>query len=249
MKKVFFIDDDAFVTQVYHHLLQAEGIQVSSANSGAQAIERLHAENPDLVVLDLHMPGIDGVDVLRFIRGDGQLKNLPVIVFSNGYLRELVAEVGDLAVKKIIAKLQCTPKQLIEEIKAFFAEQSNAAENDAAAGRIAETPQSELPRLLELLSGTPSPQTQRRCLIQIKKIMHNTFQRAKAMGERSPANQLTNALKALLDDLHAHPDHVSESTVKTLAQGLKKLQTLCAKTSNPQNSPAAPNNTFFRLGD
>ena len=256
MKKVFFVDDDVFVTQLYHHLLQAEGIQVCTANNGAKAIEWLHTEKPDLVVLDLHMPGIDGVDVLRFIRQNKRLKDLPVIVFSNGYIRELIAELGNLAVQKIIAKLQCTPKKLVKEIKELLIEeQSKAVEQagssglDATIGYMAEVPKSELPRHLNLLSSSPCPQTRRKCLVHINKIMHSTFQRALAMGESLPCGQLTRALKTLLNDLYDHPDHVSEATMCTLTRGVKKLETLCAETSNPLNSEVALKDILSSLGD
>ena len=121
MKKILIIDDDVFLTSLYTNLLQAAGLKVSTANSGTEGLKQLPAFKPDLAVLDLHMPDVSGVDVLRTMRGHAQLKEIPVIVFTNGYVQTLTAQLGDLEVHKIFSKLQCKPRQLVEEIKESLA--------------------------------------------------------------------------------------------------------------------------------
>ncbi len=245
MKKVFFVDDDVFVTRLYENLLNTKGIQTVVINSGEEAIRRLPGEIPDLVVLDLHMPCVNGVDVLRFIRGHEALKNLPVIVFSNGYVKELVEEVGTLGAKNIFAKLQCKPKQLVEEIEGVLAGQADSAEMerdselDVASRHLTKVLKGELPRFIELLDTDPRPQARRVCLVHINKIMHDAFQCALAADETLPRGQLGRMLKTLLNDLYNHPGHVSDSTTQTLTQGLNKLVALCEEARGKLNSETA----------
>ncbi len=242
MKKVFFVDDDLFITRLYDNLLKAEGIETFSINSGAEAIHRLPVENPDLMVLDLHMPDITGVDVLRFIRGNERLKNLPVIVFSNGYVKELIDEVGMLGAQKVFTKLQCKPRKLVEEIKEVLAKSAEAggvSDLDIATSHLAEVSKEKLPGFIKLLSSDPRSKARRVCLVHINKIMHETFQFALSADEKLPRGKLGRGLKALLNDLYNHPDHVSDSTTQTLTQSLKKLIALCASAKGKLKSETA----------
>lgn len=254
MRKVFFIDDDVFVTRLYGNLLNTEGIQVEGINTGAEAIRRLPDESPDLVILDLHMPGVNGVDVLQFIRETESLKNLPVIVFSNGYVKELIEEVGSLGVKNIFAKLQCKPKQLVAEIKKALAElepteKGEVSALDAATTHLAEVSRAELPRFIELLRSDPRPSARRISLVHIHKIMKETFECALAEDETVPRGKLGRLLKTLLNDLYNHPDHVSESAMQTLTQGLNKLTKLCEEAKGKLNSETALKNMLDEFKD
>ncbi len=78
--RVLVVDDDERVRTVVSWQLEADGFAVTHACDGAGALERIAADRPDLVVLDLSMPGVGGLDVLRRVRGSGS--PLPVIVLS-----------------------------------------------------------------------------------------------------------------------------------------------------------------------
>ncbi|HEX9066537.1 MAG TPA: response regulator transcription factor [Streptosporangiaceae bacterium] len=82
--RVLVIDDDERIRTMLSWQLEAEGFAVRCAADGADALERIGAERPDLVVLDLTMPGLDGLDLLKRVRADagGQPGPLPVIILS-----------------------------------------------------------------------------------------------------------------------------------------------------------------------
>jgi two-component system response regulator MprA len=78
-RRILVVDDDPMVATTVQRVLRPEGYEVDVALGGAQAIERAHANRPDLVVLDLMMPGIDGLEVCRQLRADG---DLPILMLT-----------------------------------------------------------------------------------------------------------------------------------------------------------------------
>ncbi len=255
MKKVFIIDDDAFLTKLYTTLLQNEGICVGVAHSGADAIAQLPAFNPDLVVLDLHMPDVTGVEIMRFLRGNGQFSHLPVIVLSSGYTQTLVEDMDGLNVQKFFSKLACKPRELVDEIKALLAEPEKempVAESgsslEAAIAHIPAEGTDQLHIWLRRLHLDSRPEARRVCLIHIYKIMRSTLLHSMDSGATTPCAKLSRALIQLLEDLYDHPGHVTETTMQILEQSLQKLFNFCAKDSEPQlSSEAALRNILSEL--
>ncbi|QLF92656.1 response regulator [Pseudomonas sp. ABC1] len=80
--RVLVVDDSATVRKVTCRLLERNGMQVSIAHDGDDAIERLHSERPDIMLLDIEMPNLGGFDVLARIRQDESLQDLPVVVIT-----------------------------------------------------------------------------------------------------------------------------------------------------------------------
>jgi DNA-binding response OmpR family regulator len=80
--RVLVVDDDERVRTVVSWQLESDGFAVTHARDGADALDRIAAERPDLVVLDLSMPGVGGLDVLARVRRDEPGPPLPVIVLS-----------------------------------------------------------------------------------------------------------------------------------------------------------------------
>lgn len=256
MKKIFFIDTDVSLTRLYATLLNIDGIRTVAINSGLEAIRRLSVEKPDLVVLDLYMPDVDGVEVFRFIRGEESLKELPVIIFSQGDIKSLIEKANSLEAQNILVKGQCKPKELVDEIKAVLAgqaefeeEQQEGSALDTATTHLAEIDPDELPQFMELLRNDPRSEARRVCLIHINKIMHDVFQCALTADETLPHGKLGRALKTLLNDLYTHPDHASESTIQTLIQGRNKLNMLCEKIQNKLNSETVLEELLDTLDD
>ncbi len=113
MRSILLVDDDAVVMRAYRNRLSAHGFHVSTAASGSAAIAALRAAKPDLVVLDLLMPDLSGVDVLRFIRSDLSLALTPVVVLTNGYLNDLGRQAAAIGIEKALLKAQCSPSVLM----------------------------------------------------------------------------------------------------------------------------------------
>jgi len=113
MKKLLLVDDDAVVTRAYRDRLSAHGFQVNTAASGTAAIAFLRAAKPDLVVLDLMMPDLSGVEVLKFIRAQPKLTATPVVVLTNAYVGDLARQASMIGIQKPLLKAQCSPSVLM----------------------------------------------------------------------------------------------------------------------------------------
>ena len=86
MKKLLFIEDDAFVGRMYQRSLQSEGFQVDLVGDGEAGLAAFQRKKPDVVLLDLMLPKVSGIRILKHIRAQPETTSLPVIVLTNGYL-------------------------------------------------------------------------------------------------------------------------------------------------------------------
>jgi CheY-like chemotaxis protein len=120
-KHILIVDDDAVILRIYQDGLASRGFKVTTAVDGLAALKAMKQALPDLLVLDLMMPKLSGVDVLKFVRADPSLSAVPVIVFSNAFMNEIAIEANNLGVKKALLKIRCTPARLAEVIEDVLA--------------------------------------------------------------------------------------------------------------------------------
>jgi two-component system, OmpR family, response regulator VicR len=135
MKKMLIIEDDQLVGNIYRHKFQVEGFEVEVAGDGEAGIKAVSSFQPDVVILDLMLPKLNGVEVLRKIRSNAQSQSLPVVVLSNAYLSNLVQEAWKAGANNCLIKASCTPKQLIEVVHKTLGDapaRPPAAPNEAA---------------------------------------------------------------------------------------------------------------------
>ncbi|MFA6198174.1 MAG: response regulator [Patescibacteria group bacterium] len=117
-KRILVADDEIYVVHILEFTLTMEGYDVLSADDGEEALRRIEQDRPDLVVLDIMMPKMDGYEVLRRIRADAEewIRQMPVIVLSSKGRpidRETGLEMGadDYVVKPF------SPSRLLEKIR------------------------------------------------------------------------------------------------------------------------------------
>lgn len=113
MKKILYVEDDVLIAKLYSEKLSSAGFEVVVAQDGLAAVQRLREFTPDLVVLDLLMPKLTGVDVLKFMRQQPALKDTRIIVFSNSFLSNLIEQVASIGVEEALVKASVTPTQLV----------------------------------------------------------------------------------------------------------------------------------------
>jgi DNA-binding response OmpR family regulator len=82
-KKILIIEDDEFVRKLYREQLQHEGFDFVEAINGVEGVEKARSEHPDLILLDLMLPKMNGFDALVEIKDDKTTKNIPIFVLSN----------------------------------------------------------------------------------------------------------------------------------------------------------------------
>jgi CheY-like chemotaxis protein len=121
MKRIVVVDDQPILGTIYRTKFTAEGYHVDVAADGEQALDMIQSSNPDLVLLDLNLPKIDGIEVLKRIRAQSSFLTLPVIVFS-GSARLGITEAAYAAGATIVlSKSNTSPKQLIETVNRTLA--------------------------------------------------------------------------------------------------------------------------------
>jgi DNA-binding response OmpR family regulator len=117
MPKILIVEDDRFLRELIARKLKNEGFEVLEAVDGEEGFKRIKEEKPDLVLLDLILPGIDGFEVLARMKEDPVLVSIPVIILSNLGQREEVEKGLKLGAIDYLIKAHFTPGEIIEKIK------------------------------------------------------------------------------------------------------------------------------------
>lgn len=124
MKKILIIEDDQVVANIYRNKFQMAGFVVEIAKDGEEGVQKAESFRPDIVQLDLMMPKLTGVEVIKRIRANPQIATLPIVVLSNSYLANLVTEAWKAGANRCISKADCSPKTMMEIVDRLLEEKS-----------------------------------------------------------------------------------------------------------------------------
>jgi len=117
--RILVVDDEIYIVHILDFSLGMEGYEVLTALDGEQALERLKSDKPDLIVLDIMMPKVDGYEVCRAIKGDPATQHIPVILLS-AKGRNVDQKMGfDVGADDYITK-PFSPRKLVERINALL---------------------------------------------------------------------------------------------------------------------------------
>ncbi len=119
-KHILYVEDDKFLYTVMEKVLREGGFKVTLARDGEEALEILDSVTPDLILLDILLPKLDGFGVLEKIREDPAKKGIPVIVLSNLGSKIDIEKAKEFGVYKYFVKAYTVPKQIVREIEEFF---------------------------------------------------------------------------------------------------------------------------------
>ena len=148
MKKILIIEDDQIVANVYRNKLAVEGYTTEVAPDGETGLKVMRTFKPQLIFLDLMLPGISGVDVIKEIRSEEEFAKTPVIIFSNTYLTNLIQDAWRAGANKCLSKSSCTPKDVIEIVR------NAIGDSGAMTAKAVPAPLSAAE-----IAGTPKPAT------------------------------------------------------------------------------------------
>src|SRR5690348_10406053 len=116
MKHVLMVEDDTALQELYKYALGKEDIQVISALTGKEGLEKAKTTKPDLIVLDIMLPGgINGFDVLEFLKKDPATPNIPVLVLTNLDKEEKTAK--EIGAVEYMVKANTSITQVVAKIK------------------------------------------------------------------------------------------------------------------------------------
>ncbi|MEI8072666.1 MAG: response regulator [Candidatus Saccharibacteria bacterium] len=121
MKKiVLLVEDNDFIRNMYKLKLDKAELTVIEAADGKMALDKIAQHKPDVILLDLMMPNVGGIEVLKELKKEGLVPSLPVIVLTNVLDPQIVAEAKSLGARDYIVKTDLTPAQVIEKIQPFI---------------------------------------------------------------------------------------------------------------------------------
>ncbi len=139
MKKILIIEDDQIVANVYRNKLAVDGYTTEVAPDGETGLKVMRTFKPELIILDLMLPSISGVEVIKEIRSEPEFSKIPIIVFSNTYLTNLIQEAWRAGANKCLSKSSCTPKDVIEIVRNAIGESGAMTQRAPSAAEIAGT--------------------------------------------------------------------------------------------------------------
>jgi len=118
--KILLVDDDVTLHQMYAERLKAEGYKIISAFDGEESLAQVEKEMPDLVLLDIMMPKINGIDVMKKMRAEPKTANIPIIL-----LTALIQEIGKIkdmmqSYDSYLIKSEVMPADVVQEIEKSF---------------------------------------------------------------------------------------------------------------------------------
>ena len=117
MTKIAIIEDDPVISQMYRMKFEADGFEVETADNGELGVKLVESFSPDLILLDMQMPQMNGNEALRQIRHEPWGKQIPVIVLTNLGEEEAPKDLRSLGIHSYIVKADLTPRQVVERVK------------------------------------------------------------------------------------------------------------------------------------
>jgi CheY-like chemotaxis protein len=121
MRKILIAEDDFFIRDIYSKVFSLSGYDVAVAVDGADALDKISNQQFDMVLLDIMMPRMTGIDVLKNVRAlQTPQKSTPIFIITNLGQQNVIEEAFKLGMDGYILKSQVTPQQIVDEINNYF---------------------------------------------------------------------------------------------------------------------------------
>lgn len=117
MTKIAIIEDDPTISQMYRMKFEADGFDIQLADNGKRGVELVEHFLPDLILLDVQMPEMNGAEALAEIRKHAWGKDIPVIILTNMGEEEAPKNIRSLGIVSYIVKAELTPRQVVQRVK------------------------------------------------------------------------------------------------------------------------------------
>jgi len=121
-KRVLLVEDDRFLRRACEKSLRQQGFTVFTAADGEEALKAIRADPPDIVLLDLLMPKVSGLDVLRNLKSDDKTRAIPVIILTNSSKETDVREIESLGVSGYLVKANLSLEELASQVRQALGE-------------------------------------------------------------------------------------------------------------------------------
>ncbi|NUM25531.1 MAG: response regulator [Candidatus Buchananbacteria bacterium] len=121
-KTILLVEDDEFLAELYATKLSLEGYEVFLANDGEKGFKMAKEKKPDLILLDIILPKMDGFEVLSKIKSDKEIKNIPVVLLTNLSQKDEVKRGLDLGASDYLIKAHFMPSEVVKKINQAIGE-------------------------------------------------------------------------------------------------------------------------------
>ncbi|MCA9392256.1 response regulator [candidate division WWE3 bacterium] len=119
-KKILIIEDEPFILETYSRELEKTGYQIDTAVDGTSGLDKSLNQEYDLILLDIMLPEMNGIDILREIKKNEKASKTPVILLTNLGQESVVDEAFKLGAQGYILKINALPTQLVKRVSEFF---------------------------------------------------------------------------------------------------------------------------------
>jgi CheY-like chemotaxis protein len=119
-KKILIIEDDKFLRELLGKKLSGLGYNTILAMDGEEGLEMIKKEKPDVVLLDLILPGINGFEVLESSKKDPDVNEIPIIILSNLGQKEDIEKGKGLGAKDFLVKAHFTPQEIVNKLQTIL---------------------------------------------------------------------------------------------------------------------------------
>lgn len=261
MKNILIIEDDQIVANVYRNKLAVEGYQTETAPDGETGLKIMRTFQPHVIILDLMLPRMSGVDVIREARSEADFSKVPIVVFSNTYLTNLIQEAWKAGATKCLSKASCSPKEVLDVVRATIGESGAIPQSLPTVGSSDKTPPKatfagetdssfqadlrktfidSLPASLAALRATMQTLVKADNEMTRLKFLHELYRRIHALNGNAGIAGLVQiahmaaALEALLKELYEKPKNINTSTMRTVAATVDFLGVLFERGTLPE---------------
>jgi CheY-like chemotaxis protein len=247
-KTILILDDDQPVSEGYREKLQAQGFKLELTAAFDTTLQFFKKTAVDLAILDLCLPGINVVELIKNIRSDSGIPSTPIIAFSNPYLGTFTQAAVEAGATKSVAKVDTTPERLLEFVHELGVNASpKAGGRGAVEGLEAnqEKPPSNLlinrSEIMAKLRASYQNFTRaeredlrRTALLQMHRHLRLLAGSSNVLALRKVV-QLSTALEALFVELYTEPAKITASVVRTIAHSIETLASLFDRPANSQD--------------
>jgi DNA-binding response OmpR family regulator len=234
MKKILFVEDDPILGPVYESHLKKAGYHTTLARDGEAGLNALQRGIPDLVVLDVVLPKISGIELLKILNTTDGLRNVPVIVFTNTFQQDVLAEVRLQNPQRILPKSRYVPREVLKIIRELLNDEStDASDNQPSLSRGESTArvvfQQRLPGLLKECrrmvvdaNKQPTPDARSNRLRSLRELIHSLGGGATAAGLKIHA-YFCEALEAFIAEVAGEAGKPLGTSLRTITQAVDFL--------------------------
>ncbi|HUG12990.1 MAG TPA: response regulator [Opitutaceae bacterium] len=266
MKRILVIDDDQFVLKVYQSKFEAEGLHAEVAADPISALTQVRKSVPDLILLDLMLPGMNGVDLLKQIRTIPGAEGVPVLVFTHSYDSALIEQAKTSGADVVLNKNSVSPNRLMEMVRHALAqgrrhalpgaaEATEAKQRDAASAgpekqfvrgdlRVTMSNQAQaiegrLREMVQTFTAAPDGTQRMGALAQLNNLLGDIIHDA-VDSDLFDITMMGRALSRMIVDLEQHPEEISLGTVRSFGVAVITIANLYRRIGSAPHEHELP---------